>query len=93
MEYEIDFNELKTLDRDNYVLIDIRDATAFDYGHIPGALNIPQEEVVDRIKKFKQDKDIYIYCKSGIISYDIVDQLRDEGIRAFNLKGDRKSVV
>lgn len=87
MEYEIDFNELKTLDRDNYVLIDIRDATAFDYGHIPGALNIPQEEVVDRIKKFKQDKDIYIYCKSGIISYDIVDQLRDEGIRAFNLKG------
>ena len=87
MDYEITFETLKTFNRDDYVLIDIRDASAFEYGHIPGALNIPKEEVVERISKFKEDKDIFVYCKSGILSYDVVDKLRDAGKKAYNLKG------
>ncbi len=85
--FEIDFEELKTKNRDDYVIVDIRDGSAFEYGHIPGALNIPENEILERIKKFKVNKDIYIYCKSGVISLDIAKTLRENGINAFSLKG------
>ena len=85
--FEIDFEELKTKNRDDYVIVDIRDGSAFEYGHIPGALNIPENEILERIKKFKANKDIYIYCKSGVISLDIAKTLRENGINAFSLKG------
>lgn len=84
---EIDFEQLKSKNRDDYVIIDIRDEVSFEYGHIPGALNIPQEKVVERVTQFKVKKDIYTYCKSGIVSKDIVTQLQAKGINAYNLKG------
>ena len=87
MEIEIDFSELKNKNRDEYVVIDIRDSSSFDYGHIPGALNIPQDEIVERVKKFNEKKDLYIYCKSGIISKQIAEELVDNGFSAYSLKG------
>lgn len=47
MGNEIDFEELKYKNRDDFVIIDIRDAVSFEYGHIPGSINIPQNEVVE----------------------------------------------
>lgn len=87
MEIEIDFSELKNKNRDDYVVIDIRDSSSFDYGHIPGALNIPQNEIVERVKKFNEKKELYIYCKSGIISKEIAQELVENGFSAYSLKG------
>lgn len=58
MGNEIDFEELKYKNRDDFVIIDIRDAVSFEYGHIPGSINIPQNEVVERVKKFNEKKRI-----------------------------------
>ena len=46
MSREIAATELEGLDSDRYMLIDIRDSLAFEYGHIDGAVNIPQEELM-----------------------------------------------
>ena len=87
MEYEIDFETLKTKDRDEIVIIDTRDASSFEYGHIPGALSIPQDELVERVKKFNEKKEIYLYCKSGVNTPELTNTLREMGLTAFSLKG------
>ena len=40
----------------------------------------------DEIKKFSKDKELYIYCRSGKVSEDVVNKLREDGYQAFNLK-------
>lgn len=87
MGNEIDFEELKYKNRDDFVIIDIRDAVSFEYGHIPGSINIPQNEVVERVKKFNEKKELYICCKSGILSEEVVEELNNAGFKAYNLKG------
>lgn len=67
------------------MLVDIRDSSAFEYGHISGAMNIPQEQVLTA--ELPRDKKIVIYCKGGIISGDIAEQLCDKGYDAYELAG------
>ena len=43
MNDQITAEELERLSPDEYTVIDIRDPAAFEYGHITGALNIPQD--------------------------------------------------
>ena len=47
--------------------IDVRTADEFNKTHVPEAVNIPYEEISDRIAEVTTDKDalIYVYCRSG----------------------------
>jgi rhodanese-related sulfurtransferase len=40
---EITVEEMKALPENSFMLIDMRDEYAFSYGHIDGAVNIPQK--------------------------------------------------
>ncbi|MCR4794579.1 MAG: ATPase [Ruminococcus sp.] len=77
--------ELEKLDISEYKIIDIRDGSAFEYGHIDGAVNIPQGDVLDA--ELPADKKLIICCRSGIISGDIADKLCEKGYDAYNLEG------
>ena len=77
--------ELEKLDISEYKIIDIRDSSAFEYGHIDGAVNIPQEKILSA--ELPQDKKLIICCRSGIISRDIADKLCEKGFEAYNLEG------
>ena len=77
--------ELSKLSPDTYTVIDIRDETAFEYGHINGAVNIPADRLYDT--PLPSDRLLVICCKSGIISYDATDSLRSKGLNAVNLSG------
>ncbi len=83
MSRTITAQELK--DFGDEMLVDIRDSSAFEYGHISGAVNIPQEQVLTA--ELPRDKKIVIYCKGGIISGDIAEQLCDKGYDAYELAG------
>lgn len=85
MNDQITAQELNKLDPDSYTIIDIRDKTAFSYGHIHGSVNIPADELKDT--PLPDDKMLVICCKSGIISADITDVLRSKGLNAVNLAG------
>jgi len=47
--------------------IDVRTAQEFSDGHVTEAVNIPYEEIGERIESVAPDKDttIYLYCHSG----------------------------
>ena len=87
MNKKITVKELKALHQNRYMLIDMRDEYAFGYGHIDGAVNIPQKELDEHNTKLPKDKMLIICCKSGIISRETSDMLCEKGYDAYNLEG------
>ena len=83
---QITVDEMKTLDSNDYTVIDIRDEIAFTYGTINGAVNIPQAKLEESLDTLPKDKLLIICCKSGIISEPIAENLRQHGYLAANLK-------
>lgn len=83
---QITVDEMKTLDSNDYTVIDIRDEIAFTYGTINGAVNIPQAKLEESLDTLPKDKLLIICCKSGIISDPITENLRQHGYLAANLK-------
>lgn len=47
-----------------YVL-DVRSPEEFASGHVPGAVNIPYDQVASRLAEIPKDKELVLYCRSG----------------------------
>jgi phage shock protein E len=52
-------------DPSSHLLIDVRTPEEFDAGHIPGAVNIPVEELGERLNEVPGETPIVVYCRSG----------------------------
>lgn len=69
---------IKRMESDeDYILLDVRRADEFEAGHIPGAVNLPNEEIGREDIPSLPDKEqtIYIYCRSGNRSKQAADKL------------------
>ena len=44
------------------MLLDVRDAKSFGEGHLPGAINMPFEELATRWKDLPKQQEIISYC-------------------------------
>ena len=51
----------------NYIILDVRTPEEYRDGHIPGAINIPNEDIGTKEPSELPDKDqlILVYCRSG----------------------------
>ena len=60
-----------------YILLDVRTQEEYDQGHIPGAVNLPNEEIGDIEPEQLPDKEqtIYVYCHSGRRSKQAAEKL------------------
>jgi rhodanese-related sulfurtransferase len=47
------------------VVIDVRTAGEYESGHIPGALNIPFDQVAERIAEIEAPHGVALYCMIG----------------------------
>ena len=72
--------ELMEADSD-YILLDVRRDDEFEEGHIPGAINIPNESIGKEEIAELPDKNqtIYVYCRSGNRSKQASQKLVDLG--------------
>lgn len=61
----------------SYIIVDVRRADEYAQGHIPGAINIANEEIIDDDPAELSDKDqlIYVYCRSGRRSQEAAAKL------------------
>jgi rhodanese-related sulfurtransferase len=62
-------------------VIDVRDAAEFEGGSIKGAVNIPVDEIEDKVAELPSDKPIVFVCATGARSgeaYDIVSLERED---------------
>lgn len=57
---------MKSLNRDDYIVVDIRDERAFAYGSINGAVNIPQNKIDEKLDTLPKDKLLIICCKTEL---------------------------
>ena len=69
-------------------VIDVRPLEEFEAGHLPGAINIPPDELVERLKDLDPGKDVVAYCRGPhcVFSYEAVQALREQGISAVRLE-------
>lgn len=68
-------------------LLDVRTAREFAMGHIPGATNIPLEELRERLEELPRDRKIVTHCKVGQRGYLAVRLLNQRGFDAANVSG------
>ena len=66
---------------DPYILLDVRTAEEFADEHIAGATLIPSDEILERATTELPDKNalIMVYCRSGVRSAAVVDELVEMG--------------
>lgn len=83
---QITIEQVRKLDEE-YILVDIRDEISFEYGHIDGAKNIPLAKIKGDNSLLPKDKLVVLCCKSGQISDELAENLRDDGFNAVNLEG------
>ena len=75
------------LGSDGAFLLDVRDPDEFEEGHIPGAFNLPLNEIRTRMAELPRDREISIYCGVGQRAYYATRLLLQNGYRAKNLAG------
>ena len=47
------------------VILDVRTPSEYEDAHIEGAINIPVEEIVDRLNELSANDVILVYCRTG----------------------------
>lgn len=67
-----------------FAVVDIRDATAFSYGHIPNAINLKVDEVEQFVKT--ADKQVVLYDMNGQKSETLAKTLSQNGLSVLILK-------
>lgn len=69
------------------VLLDVRTPGEFAAGHIPGAVNVPVDELRGRLGELPRDREIAAYCQVGQRGYLATRILRHAGFAASNVGG------
>lgn len=83
----IHFDEIDSL-TDEQLLLDVRNPGELDnVGYLPGAINIPVDQLRQRMNELPKDKEIIIYCQVGLRGNVAYRQLVNNGYKARNLLG------
>ncbi len=81
------WNELEQI-KPTDLLIDVRRKDEFEAGQIPSAINIPVDELRNRLDEIEKDKHIFIYCEAGLRGYLAQRILKQNGYNnVSNLSG------
>ncbi|KTD84630.1 sulfurtransferase [Paenibacillus etheri] len=72
----------------NKLLIDVREPDEYKSGFIPGAKNIPLSQMEKRLGEIPKDRDLLLYCRSGMRSKSAARILSKHGFtRLAHLQG------
>jgi len=93
LSHLITWNEFEQLDKDDYILVDVRTENEYKKGHVDGAINIPVDELRERLHELDRSKTIVVYCRVGYRGYIADRILSQNGFRVLNITGGYKSVL
>src|ERR1041385_815405 len=78
--------------KDEYVIIDVREADELKEGQIGGAISLPLGRLIREARhgdldEIKGKKKIYTYCSGGYRGNIAADELNKQGFNAINIEG------
>lgn len=82
---EISLDELRGRDGEAVVL-DVRSAEEYAQGHVPGAVNLPLDDLPQAAPRFA-GQDVVTVCQAGGRSAQAAQVLEAAGVRAWSLTG------
>lgn len=68
-------------------LLDTRTVEEYHCGHIEDFINIPVDELRERLDEISKDKPVYVICQSGLRSYIACRILAGNGFDCYNFSG------
>lgn len=77
--------------KENTILLDVRSGIEFSNGHIEGAVNIPVDNLRERLGELDKNKEIIEYCQVGLRGYVASRILSQNGFKVKNITGGYKS--
>ncbi len=89
----VTWEEVKEMEPSDYVLVDVRTQLEFDNGHVEGAINIPVDELRDRLNELDPKKTVVEYCQVGLRGYVADRILSQHGYQVVNVAGGYKSAA
>jgi rhodanese-related sulfurtransferase len=81
----VQWDEVDALMAEGLPLVDVRTPREFADGHIPGSMNIPIDDIRDRIDEVPSP--CMVTCRVGQRGHTATTLLRELGIDAVNLDG------
>lgn len=88
----IHWRELKDMDLSGTTLIDVRTADEYSLGTIRNAINIPVDELRERIREIPADKPVIVFCAIGLRGYIALKILTGRNFKNVrNLSGGYKT--
>jgi rhodanese-related sulfurtransferase len=75
-----DGNSLAEILAHHPFLVDVRSKDEFNSGSCKGAVNIPVDQIQNQLSKFKDKKNIVVFCRSGMRSSQAKSILERNGI-------------
>ena len=86
------WNEIDKLNPDKSIIVDVRTPEEFAFGAIKGSVNIPLDEIRERLGEFPNDKDIILTCAVGVRGNTALRILIGHGFKNVrNLSGGYKT--
>ncbi|RCW71983.1 CoA-disulfide reductase [Saliterribacillus persicus] len=85
------WHEIDKIVADGGLIIDVRDANERDHGFIKNSINIPVNELRDRLDELPKNKPIYISCQVGLRGYLATRILKGNGYHPINIDGGWKT--
>jgi NADPH-dependent 2,4-dienoyl-CoA reductase/sulfur reductase-like enzyme/rhodanese-related sulfurtransferase len=79
------------LEKDRVFLLDVRDPSEFKAGHVEGAVNIPLNDLRQRMEEVPKDREVWTYCFVGQRSYYAARALGQYGYDIKSLSGGYKT--
>lgn len=85
---EVKVSQVRELVEKNAYIIDARERREYEAGHLKNAVNIPLSEFRNRLDEIPKDRPVYIHCRSGQRSYNMVMALQHLGYtNVYNISG------
>ena len=78
----------RQVEQGEVTVIDVRPAAEFASGHLPGAINVPPDQLRERLKQIDPQRQVVAYCRGPycVYSFDAVEELRKMGFTASRLE-------
>lgn len=88
------WRELREINHDEVTLVDVRTVHEASLGSLPGAVNIPLDDLRDRLGEIPMDKPVWLFCGVGLRGYLASNILRAHGYQQVrNLVGGIKTYL